>query len=151
MMLDLEVSFIKLKRFVMVLVKTHLVAGNSSLVWSDVDEQHYLLWIWFWNFGCYFWATNFQQWKSVFSNLKKALKYCQCDRSVSGKSVSDHLVYYGVELSSPAWRSCRFVMDPPLAASYGTTDLNGNRVFSRDPEIPLIRLKEPSSLGGKSW
>ncbi|XP_022947717.1 lipase-like [Cucurbita moschata] len=74
-----------------------------------------------------------------------------CSRSVSGKSVSDHLVYYGVELSSPAWRSCRFVMDPPLAASYGMTDPNGNRVFSRDPEIPLIRLKEPSSLGGKSW
>lgn len=32
MMLDSEVLFIKLKRFVIILVKTHLVAGNSSLV-----------------------------------------------------------------------------------------------------------------------
>ncbi|XP_038875188.1 lipase isoform X2 [Benincasa hispida] len=73
-----------------------------------------------------------------------------CSRSVSGKSISDHLVYYGVELSSPAWRSCRFVMDPPLAA-YGATDLNGNRVFSKVPGISLIRLNEQSVLNGESW
>lgn len=58
-------------------------------------------------------------------------------------------MYYDVELSSPGWRSCRFVMDPPLAASYGTSDPNGNQVFSRDPGISLIRLKEQLVLDGK--
>lgn len=62
-----------------------------------------------------------------------------CSRSVTGNSISDHLVYYGVELMAETWGSCRIVMDHPLA-KYGRTDSEGNFVLSRVPTTPVVEL-----------
>ncbi|CAL5415775.1 unnamed protein product [Camellia sinensis] len=45
-----------------------------------------------------------------------------CSRSVVGKSISDHLEYYGVQMSGES--TCRIAMDPRVA-SYSTQDLEG--------------------------
>ncbi|XP_024022630.1 lipase isoform X1 [Morus notabilis] len=70
-----------------------------------------------------------------------------CSRSVTGNSIVDHLVYFGVELMCKEWRSCRIVMERPLL-EYGQADDGGNFVFSRDPATPIIRLKTQSDAGG---
>ncbi|GKU85533.1 hypothetical protein SLEP1_g199 [Rubroshorea leprosula] len=69
-----------------------------------------------------------------------------CSRSVTGNSISDHLVYYGVELMCETWRSCRIVSDP-LVAEYGKTDLQGNLILSKDPATPILKMKTQSSEG----
>ncbi|KAE8685558.1 Serine/threonine-protein kinase PBS1 [Hibiscus syriacus] len=38
-----------------------------------------------------------------------------CSRSVSGSSITDHLNYYGVDLTFIQWRSCTIVMDPRVS------------------------------------
>ena len=35
--------------------------------------------------------------------------------------------------------TCRIVMDPPVV-DYGTTDLGGNFILSRNPATPVIKL-----------
>ncbi|GMJ08347.1 hypothetical protein like AT5G18640 [Hibiscus trionum] len=55
-----------------------------------------------------------------------------CSRSVSGSSITDHLNYYGVDLTFIQWRSCTIVMDPRVA-EYVKMDHKGNMVLSRDP------------------
>lgn len=67
-----------------------------------------------------------------------------CSRSVTGNSIADHLVYFGVELMCKEWRSCRIVMERPLL-EYGKTDDVGNFVFSRDPATPIIKLNSQSN------
>ncbi|GMY27661.1 lipase-like [Fagus crenata] len=71
-----------------------------------------------------------------------------CSRSVTGTSISDHLVYYGVELMSGEPGTCRIVMDPHVV-EYGTTDLRGNFILSRNPSTPVIKLNTESDIGGK--
>lgn len=70
-------------------------------------------------------------------------------RSVTGTSISDHLVYYGVALMSGEPGTCRIVMDPPVM-DYGTTDLRGNFILSRNPATPVIKLNTDSGTGGKN-
>ncbi|KAF3456146.1 hypothetical protein FNV43_RR00796 [Rhamnella rubrinervis] len=69
-----------------------------------------------------------------------------CSRSVSGKSISDHLTYYGVELMSKTSRSCRIVMNPGLL-EYSRTDIGGNLILYRDPATPLLKLNTKSDVG----
>lgn len=69
-------------------------------------------------------------------------------RSVKGNSISDHLVYYGVELMAKTWRPCKIVMGPGLL-EHGRTDLEGNFVLSRDLATPVLKLKAQSDSGGK--
>lgn len=64
-------------------------------------------------------------------------------RSVTGNSISDHLVYFGIELMGETWRSCRIVMNPNIE-KYGRTDLNGNFIFSKDPAI--LKLNSHSNV-----
>ncbi|XP_040988029.1 probable feruloyl esterase A isoform X1 [Juglans microcarpa x Juglans regia] len=71
-----------------------------------------------------------------------------CSRSVTGTSISDHLVYYGVELMSGVPGTCRIVMDPRIA-EYGTRDLSGNFVLSRVPTTPTIRLNTEAGIEGR--
>ncbi|KAK0608448.1 hypothetical protein LWI29_030722 [Acer saccharum] len=71
-----------------------------------------------------------------------------CSRSVTGNSISDHLVYYGVELGCDAWVSCRIVMDSRIE-EYGNTDLNGNFVLSRNFTTPILKLNTESEVGAK--
>uniref|UniRef100_A0A5B7BH14 Fungal lipase-type domain-containing protein n=1 Tax=Davidia involucrata TaxID=16924 RepID=A0A5B7BH14_DAVIN len=68
-----------------------------------------------------------------------------CSRSVTGNSISDHLVYYGVELGGEPVGTCRIVMDP-LVAAYGTKDLIGNIVLSRDPSVSVLKLNTEPGL-----
>ncbi|KAJ9181961.1 hypothetical protein P3X46_006003 [Hevea brasiliensis] len=70
-----------------------------------------------------------------------------CSRSVSGTSISDHIIYYGVELMAETWRSCGIVMDSRVK-EYGKMDLKGNFVLSRDPASPILKLKTEAYGGG---
>lgn len=63
-------------------------------------------------------------------------------RSVPGKSISDHLSYYGIEMGCDEWSSCRIVMDPRVK-NYGTTDLKGNIVLSRN-STAILKLNTES-------
>ncbi|KAJ6313607.1 hypothetical protein OIU77_014988 [Salix suchowensis] len=67
-----------------------------------------------------------------------------CSRSVAGNSITDHLVYFGVELMCETWRSCGIVMDS-LAKEYGKMDVKGNIAFSRDS---ILRMKTDTNIGG---
>ncbi|KAK7331334.1 hypothetical protein VNO77_25556 [Canavalia gladiata] len=62
-----------------------------------------------------------------------------CSRSVSGNSIADHLVYYGVDMGSDAPESCRIVMDTHVENT-SIKDSRGNLILSRDPATPLIKL-----------
>ncbi|XP_059648819.1 lipase-like [Cornus florida] len=62
-----------------------------------------------------------------------------CSRSVAGNSISDHLVYYGVKMGCDAVSTCHIVMGPHVAA-YGTKDVGGNIVLSRDPSNLFLKL-----------
>ncbi|BBG93224.1 alpha/beta-Hydrolases superfamily protein, partial [Prunus dulcis] len=70
------------------------------------------------------------------------------ERSVSGNSISDHLVYFGVELMAKTWRRCRIVMGPGVV-EYSRTDLGGNFVLSRDLATPVLKLNAMSEAGAK--
>ncbi|KAM0962785.1 hypothetical protein ACFX2A_022343 [Malus domestica] len=71
-----------------------------------------------------------------------------CSRSVSGNSISDHLVYYGVELMAKTWRRCRIVMGTGVEG-YSRTDLGGNFVLSRDPATSVLKLNAAPDTGAK--
>ncbi|XP_073106549.1 probable feruloyl esterase A isoform X1 [Elaeis guineensis] len=72
-----------------------------------------------------------------------------CSRSVSGSSISDHLLYYGVELQADTWGSCGIIMDNGTVKDNSIvrfqTDLAGNIVLSKDPAAPSI-LKPSSQI-----
>ncbi|ERN16918.1 lipase isoform X1 [Amborella trichopoda] len=67
-----------------------------------------------------------------------------CSRSVTGNSVLDHLMYFGVHLSADTWNSCGFVMDGQMIQT-NTTDLRPGFVLSRDPVSSVLKLKTPKS------
>jgi len=60
-------------------------------------------------------------------------------RSVTGNSIADHLVYYGVDMGSDEPSSCRIVMDS-YVQNTNIKDSRGNLILSRDPATPLIKL-----------
>ncbi|KAH9622538.1 hypothetical protein KSS87_020536 [Heliosperma pusillum] len=62
-----------------------------------------------------------------------------CSRSVLGSSVSDHLVYLGVDLQAESWNSCKIVTGPRLA-EYKSTDHAGNIVLAKDPGSSFLKL-----------
>ncbi|KAG4945807.1 hypothetical protein JHK84_042121 [Glycine max] len=62
-----------------------------------------------------------------------------CSRSVTGNSIADHLVYYGVDMGSDEPSSCRIVMDSHVQNT-SIRDSRGNLILSRDPATPLIKL-----------
>ncbi|KAM7279323.1 hypothetical protein ACFE04_006457 [Oxalis oulophora] len=66
-----------------------------------------------------------------------------CSRSVSGKSISDHLIYLGVELMCETWRSCGIVMDAHVA-EHGTLDPKGNLILSKKPTDNILQIKSES-------
>ncbi|XP_048129216.1 lipase-like isoform X2 [Rhodamnia argentea] len=66
-----------------------------------------------------------------------------CSRSVTGNSIADHVVYYGVGLMAETWRSCKIVTDPRLK-EYGGEDVNGNLMLSRNPSAAALRLPSDS-------
>nr|XP_029124053.1 uncharacterized protein LOC105057718 isoform X3 [Elaeis guineensis] len=72
-----------------------------------------------------------------------------CSRSVSGSSISDHLLYYGVELQADTWGSCGIIMNNGTVKDNSIvrfeTDLAGNIVLSKDPAAPSI-LKPSSQI-----
>lgn len=70
-----------------------------------------------------------------------------CSRSVTGNSISDHLVYFGVRMGCDKWMPCGIVMDPRVA-EYGQTDLEGNFVLSRPPATSILKLKTDSDAAG---
>lgn len=133
--LDWEVLIIKLRRSVMIPEKTLLVAGKSLL----------------WHASVLFLTTYLviaQPWKlNGNRNVRKAgTNYlAPLCRSVTGTSIQDHLVYYGVELMSGQPGTCRIVMDSQVV-EYGSTDHQGNVVLSRVPATPVIGLNtEPEN------
>ncbi|XP_030473875.2 lipase-like [Syzygium oleosum] len=67
-----------------------------------------------------------------------------CSRSVSGNSISDHLVYFGVELMGDPSGSCKIVTDPRIM-KYGTADPEGNLVLSKTPVVSVLRSGAGSS------
>ncbi|KAA8548509.1 hypothetical protein F0562_000224 [Nyssa sinensis] len=68
-----------------------------------------------------------------------------CSRSVTGNSIIDHLVYYGVKLGGEPVGTCRIVMDPGVAG-YATEDLGGNIILSRDPSTSFLKLNTEPGL-----
>ncbi|XP_020267756.1 lipase-like [Asparagus officinalis] len=72
-----------------------------------------------------------------------------CSRSVSGNSISDHLSYYGIELSADSWNSCRIIMDGKLKQYH--MDPAGNIFMSRDPSMPsFLKLVSQNKTGRSS-
>ncbi|KAK3441013.1 hypothetical protein EUGRSUZ_B01272 [Eucalyptus grandis] len=69
-----------------------------------------------------------------------------CSRSVTGSSISDHLVYFGVELMGDPSGSCRIVTDPHIM-KYGTADPEGNLVLSKTPVGSVLRSGAGSNDG----
>lgn len=65
---------------------------------------------------------------------------------MSGNSISDHLVYYGVEMGGDASQACRIVMDPVLGG-FQRTDYKGNFVLSKNPASPLLKLQTKPDVG----
>lgn len=72
-----------------------------------------------------------------------------CSRSVTGNSIKDHLTYYGVRLGDNDSGFCRIVMDGGLAA-YGTVDVDGNVILSRDIPASVLRMNVESNEQGRS-
>ncbi|CAN4099629.1 unnamed protein product [Withania somnifera] len=72
-----------------------------------------------------------------------------CSRSVAGTSIKDHLTYYGVRLGGIDSGFCRIVMDGGLAA-YGTVDVDGNVILSRDIPASVLRMNVESNDEGQS-
>lgn len=65
-----------------------------------------------------------------------------CCRSVYGRSIWDHLKYYGVELQADTWGSCRMLMDNSVLQYY--IEYNGDIILSRDPSTPShLKLNSP--------
>ncbi|CAI8590820.1 unnamed protein product [Vicia faba] len=62
-----------------------------------------------------------------------------CSRSVSGNSITDHLVYYGVDMGSDDPATCRIVMNSNVLNT-STRDSGGNIFLSRDPASSLLKL-----------
>lgn len=58
---------------------------------------------------------------------------------MSGNSIIDHMVYYGVDMGSDEPGICRIVMDS-YVMSTSIRDLRGNFILSRDPATPLLKL-----------
>ncbi|KAF8392549.1 hypothetical protein HHK36_022894 [Tetracentron sinense] len=69
-----------------------------------------------------------------------------CCRSVTGNSISDHLVYYGIELEADTWSKCGIVMDPRVV-EYGATDLKGNFALYKDPTALTLKLNTQTDFG----
>ncbi|GAA0176494.1 hypothetical protein LIER_29475 [Lithospermum erythrorhizon] len=73
-----------------------------------------------------------------------------CSRPVSGTSMSDHLVYYGVEMGCDTDSSCKMVMDPRVAA-YASQDQLGNFILTRNlSSLALKTNGEPDHLADSS-
>lgn len=73
-------------------------------------------------------------------------------RSVSGNSITDHLVYYGVDMGSDTPGSCRIVMDSNSnVLNSGIRDSRGNLILSRDPATPLLKLSRGFDNQDKSF
>ncbi|GAA0146626.1 hydrolase [Lithospermum erythrorhizon] len=64
-----------------------------------------------------------------------------CSRSVSGNSIADHLVYYGVEMGcdDESDNSCKIVMDARVAAS-ATQDQLGNFIFTKNSSFSTLKM-----------
>lgn len=67
-------------------------------------------------------------------------------RSVSGRSILDHLAYYGVELMAETWNSCKIVNDPRIE-KYSTADSRGNLVLSKSPITSNIESRVATAAG----
>ncbi|CAM8908476.1 unnamed protein product [Rhodiola kirilowii] len=66
-----------------------------------------------------------------------------CSRSVAGNSISEHLVYYGVELGCDIALSCGIVMDPHLR-KLGNVDDRGNLVLLKNPAVSFLEVNATS-------
>ncbi|KAG0498458.1 hypothetical protein HPP92_003149 [Vanilla planifolia] len=60
-----------------------------------------------------------------------------CSRSVLGNSVSDHLVYLGVDLQAETWRSCGIVTGSNMERY--RIDVAGNLILLKDTIGPLLK------------
>nr|KAJ0204325.1 hypothetical protein LSAT_V11C500278320 [Lactuca sativa] len=60
--------------------------------------------------------------------------------TVPGNTISDHLSYFGVEMTCDTSRKCRIVMSPSLS-SYGKVDDKGNFALSRSPSKFILKTK----------
>ncbi|KAL3727565.1 hypothetical protein ACJRO7_032321 [Eucalyptus globulus] len=68
----------------------------------------------------------------------RLIKVCFCIL-VTGNSITDHLLYYGVELMAETGGSCKIVMDSRLK-EYGNED-KGNLMLLRNPSASALRLR----------
>ncbi|KAF3683648.1 putative chromatin-remodeling complex ATPase chain-like [Capsicum annuum] len=83
---------------------------------------------------------NFARVVGLFANSPKY------SRSVTGYSIKNHLWYYGVRLGGENPGFCRIV-ERDLAA-YGTVDVDGNVILSRDIPASVLRMNvEPNEDG----
>ncbi|KAK7303149.1 hypothetical protein RJT34_14050 [Clitoria ternatea] len=120
--------------------KTIRVTHNHDMVPHLPPYYHYLPQKTYRHFPREVWLYNIGLGSLVYS----VEKICDdsgedptCSRSVSGTSISDHLVYYGVDMGSDSPASCRIIMNPRIQS---IEDTRGNLRFSRDPAAPLIKL-----------
>lgn len=74
-----------------------------------------------------------------------------CSRSVYGRSIVDHLEYFGVQMGCDEASKCRIITDSRLVG-YTIQDTEGNLVVLRDPTSYILRGKlEPNSLGTSTY
>lgn len=60
---------------------------------------------------------------------------------MSGNSITDHLVYYGVDMGSDDPATCRIVMNSNVLNT-STRDSRGNIILSRDPASSPLKLSQ---------
>ncbi|XP_054788018.1 lipase-like [Prosopis cineraria] len=70
-----------------------------------------------------------------------------CSMSVSGNSISDHLIYFGVTMHSET-PACRFMMDPHVLG-YSERDQDGDLIFSRELAASPLELSSKVEIHGK--
>ncbi|KAH0895932.1 hypothetical protein HID58_045500, partial [Brassica napus] len=70
-----------------------------------------------------------------------------CCRSVMGRSISDHLRYFGVDLMCETWRQCNIVMSNEVER-YSRKDSKGNIYLTRT--VPSTETKTLSKTGVSS-
>ncbi|CAN7121582.1 unnamed protein product [Brassica rapa subsp. narinosa] len=70
-----------------------------------------------------------------------------CCRSVMGRSISDHLTYFGVDLMCESWRQCNIVMSNEVER-YSRKDSKGNIFLSRT--VPSTETNTLSKTGVSS-
>ncbi|KAJ3683754.1 hypothetical protein LUZ60_013981 [Juncus effusus] len=61
-----------------------------------------------------------------------------CSRSVWITSITDHFTYYGIDMESDDWSTCRIITETEYSSLPYRLDNSGNIIVSKDQSTPLV-------------